>query len=362
MHFVYHVVELEVYFFTEAKPSGCDVMVDEEKSKKNFPPQRFVIFVVVIFSGLYFWNHYEIRFDKESGLVFARRSKSQQQSHALAASTVEQENEFPETQPFLSKQVAPMTTMTIATWDLTPLNFEKLADATRAQRISDIISQFDLIAVQGIVRTTQPLDEIIRRINAKGKKYAYVAPKNLGSLPEYVAFLFDTETVKHDSERVYDIVEPSLSYRPLVTSFCSVQPPPEKAFTFNLVNINIPNDRKDIEAKVLGMVFRSVRDRSAENGEDDVIMLGNFGLPVQQIDSLCRVPYLAAVHHDLPTTIDELDSTCNIVFDNQRTIECNGNAKRVDLIKLYDLKLKDAADIARHFPICAEFSVFEGSP
>jgi len=277
-------------------------------------------------------------------------------------STTDHEVEIPISQSLEPKQVAPMTTMTIATWDLTPLNFDKLADATRAQRISDIISQFDLIAIQGVVRTTQPLDEIIRQINAKGKKYAYIVPKNFGSLPEYVAFLFDTETVKYDPERIYDLVEPSLSYRPLVASFCAVKPPPDKAFTFNLVNIKIPNDRKEIETKAMGRIFREVRDRSAENGEDDVIMLGNFGLPVQQIDSLCAVPYLAAVHNDLPTTIDELDSTCNIVFDNQRTIECNGNAKRVDLINLYDLKLKEAAEIAGHFPICAEFSVFEGSP
>jgi hypothetical protein len=337
-------------------------MADEKQAKKQLPSHWFVIFVVLIIGGLYLWNHYEIRFDKERGLVFGRSSESTPPDALLAPPENDRKNDNQLSQPTVTNQVTPMMTMTIATWDLTPLSFEKLADNTRAQRISDIISQFDLIAVQGVVRTTQPLDEILRRINAKGKKYAYVVPKNFGSLPEYVAFLFDTETVKYDPERIYDLVEPSLSYRPFVASFCSVQPPPEKAFTFNLVNIKIPNDRKDIETKVLGLIFRDVRDRSAENGEDDVIMLGNFGLPVQQIDSLCGVPYLAAVHNDLPTTIDELDSTCNIVFDNQRTIECNGNARRVDVIKLFDLKLKDAADIAGHFPICAEFSVFEGSP
>jgi len=342
-------------------------MADENSPKKEEPPKkplpslRFILFVVIVIGGLYFWNHYEIRFDKERGVLVGKRGELQQPNPAPPPA-IDNETEIPLSQSLMPNQVAPMTTITIATWDLTPLNFEKLADSTRAQRISDIISQFDLIAVQGVVRTTQTLDEIIRRINAKGKTYAYVTPKNFGSLPEYVAFLFNTETVKYDPEGIYDLVEPSLSYRPLVASFCAVQPPQEKAFTFNLVNIKIPNDRKDIEAMVMGRIFREVRDRSAENGEDDVIMLGNFASPVQQIDSLCSVPYLAAVHNDLPTTIDELDSTCNIVFDKQRTIECNGNAKRVDLIKLYDLKLKDAADIAGHFPICAEFSVFEGSP
>ena len=340
-------------------------MADEDQSKekkKAFSSQWFVIVVVAIIGGLYFWNHYEIRFDKERGMIFQKRGTTAQRGDTPPPPAVDGETSSPSPQTNALGGVTPMTTMTIATWDLTPLNFEKLADDTRAQRISEVIGQFDLIAVQGVVRTTQPLDEILRRINAKGKKYAYVVPKNVGSLPEYVAFIFDTEIVKYDPEKTYEIVESSLSYRPLVASFCTVQPPPDKAFTFNLVNIKIPDIRKDIESKVLGRIFREIRDRSAENGEDDVIMLGNFGLPVMQIDSLLGVPYLAAVHDDLPTTIDELDSTCNIVFDNQRTIECNGNTKRVDLIKLYDLKLSDASAIAKHFPISADFSVFEGSP
>ena len=342
-------------------------MADEVQSEKQSESNKlqfpwFVVLVVAIIGGLYFWNHYEFRIDKERGVVVQKRSPTEPQ--AIAASPPGVDNVTASTIPQVNaiKGITPMATMTIATWDLTPLNFEKLADDTRAKRISEVVGQFDLIAVQGVVRTTQPLDEILRRMNAKGKKYAYVIPKNVGSLPEYVAFIFDTEVVKYDPEKTYEIVESSLSYRPLVASFCTVQPPPDKAFTFNLVNIKIPDVRKDIETKVLGRIFREIRDRSADNGEDDVIMLGNFGLPVMQIDSLLGVPYLAAVHDDLPTTIDELDSTCNIVFDNQRTIECNGNAKRVDLIKMYDLKLSDASAIARHFPICADFSVFEGSP
>ncbi len=331
-------------------------MADDKPAKKKRP--WFLIFVVIIIGGMYFWKHYEIRFDKERGLVFNRRGEAAPAEAPIPPVPLSGGGTVAlAPQPTSKNSVTPMTTMTIATWDLAPLNFDKLADETRAQRISDVISQFDLIAVQGVMRTTNPLDEIVRRINAKGKKYAYAIPKTIGQVPEYVAFIFDTETVKYDPAKTYEIVESSLSYRPLVGSFCTVQPPPDKAFTFNLVNIKIPDDRKDIESKVLGRIFRQVRDH--DPAEDDVIMLGNFGMPVQQIDSLLGVPYLSIVHDDLPTTIDGTDSTENIIFDNKRTIECIGNAKRVDLIKLFDLKLSEVPALANHYPICAEFSVFE---
>jgi len=333
-------------------------MADAGQQKKRIPSSWFVIAVVVIMGGVYFWKHYEIRLDNERGLIVNGRNEnkapgddSQSKPSVEAAAGGALQVIVP------PNEVPPLTTMTIATWDLSPLSFEKLSDETRARRIAEVIADFDLIAIQGIDRTTQPLDEIIRRINATGKSYAYAIPKNIGNVPEYVAFIFDTKTVKYDPAKTRDVVEPTLSYRPLVAAFSTVQPPPEKAFTFYLINVKIPADRRDIESRVLGRIFRQVRDEDPD--EDDVIMLGNFGQPVRQIDSLRNIPYLAIVHNDLPTTIDGLGSTQNIVFDNQRTVEGIGNAKLVDLIKRFDLKLSEAAAIAEHLPICAEFSVFE---
>ena len=337
-------------------------MADEGKAKKKSPSFWFVIIIVAIIAGAYFRSHYDIRIDDERGVVVSRRLAGDQPPAETPTNSPDSAGTGdPAAPPTPANDVPPLTTMTIATWDLAPLNFEKLSDENRARIIADVISQFDLIAIQGVVRTTQPLDELVRRIKAQGKNYAYVVPKNIGSVPEYVAFLFDTSVVKYDPSKTYDIVEPTLSYRPLVASFCAVQPPPDKAFTFHLINIKIPEDRKAIEGAVLGRIFREVRDR--DKAEDDVILLGNFGQPVPQIDSLTRVPYLSIVHDDLPTTIDGMDSTENIVFDNTRTgLECIGNAKRVDLIKLFDLKLTDAGTLAEHLPICAEFSVFEAMP
>ena len=332
-------------------------MADEGKSKKGVPSSRFIIAIVIIIAGLYFWKHYEIRFDQISGATFHRRNAAGASENKPQPEETSPTHEVAKPQIDAPKEVPPLTTMTIATWDLTPLSFEKLTDEKRAEQIADVIADYDLIAVQGVARTTQPLDEIIRRINAKGKVYAYAIPKHNGIAPEYVAYIFDTKIVKYDPGKTYDLVEPTLSHRPLVASFCAVQPSVDKAFTFNLVNVKIPADRSDLETRVLGQIFRQVRDH--DQAEDDIIMLGNFGKPIRLINSLTGVPYLSVVHDGEPTTIDESDSTENIVFDNLRTIECIGNAKIADLIKRFDMKLSEAGAIAGHLPVSAEFSVFE---
>jgi hypothetical protein len=305
---------------------------------------------VLIVGGLYFLRHYEVRLDDEKGFNVVSRNSGDKD-------VVSPQNADQPPVVVPPEGVLPMTTFTIATWDLSPFDFEKMADSTRAQRIAEVASQFDLIAVQGLVRTTLPLDELIRRMNASGKKFAYVIPKNLGNMPESAAFLFNTAVVKYDPEKTYELDSSVLSCRPLVSTFCTVAPQQEQAFTFNLINVKIPDNRKNAEAQILGSVFRQVRD--GDHAEDDVILLGNFGLPVSQIESLRSVPYLAVVHENLPTTMDGTGSTENIAFDKLRTIEYVGGVQCLDLIKLFHLNLDDAKRMADHLPLSAKFSVFE---
>ncbi|MDR1493382.1 MAG: hypothetical protein LBT05_11770 [Planctomycetaceae bacterium] len=330
-----------------------------EEGKSDSPkakiPFKFTIVVLLVVGGLYFWRHYEVRLDDQKGIVVTKRKRDGKD--AVPPLKQPPQNDVPPSAVVPLKGVLPMTTFTMATWDLSPLDFEKMADSTRAQRVADVISQFDLIAIQGLVRTTLPLDELIRRVNTSGKSFAYVVPKNLGNMPESAAFLFNTAVVKYDPVKTYELESSALSCRPLVSSFCTVAPPQEQAFTFNLINVKIPDARKETESRILGAIFRQVRD--GDRAEDDVILLGNFGRPVSQIESLRSVPYLSVVHENLPTTIDGTNSTENIAFDKLRTIEYVGGVQCEDLIKRFNLNLDDARNLADHLPLSAKFSVFE---
>jgi len=261
--------------------------------------------------------------------------------------------------PAESPKLNPLQTIKIATWDLTPLDFDKLGDNSRAERIVETIMGFDVVAIQGIaMRNTLPVDELVRRLEAKNKHYAYAAyPESLGRVPEYMAFLFNKDTIRIDRETLSEIIDTSLTYRPLAANFCTAGPPPEKAFTFVLISVKIDEERCETEAKSLGNLYRTVRDRRSR--EDDIIMLGNFAQPIRMIDSLASVSNLAAVHPDHPTTADASSSSDNILFDRLRTTEYVERFEIVDLMTKYNLKIADIYPLAVHLPVVAEFSIFE---
>ncbi|MDR1384864.1 MAG: hypothetical protein LBJ67_13605 [Planctomycetaceae bacterium] len=339
------------------KTASRENMSEEGKtdSQKAKIPFKFVFGVLLVVGGLYLGRHYEVRLDDKKGIVVTRRVADGKDSPSPQKQPPQNEKQPSAVTP--TEGVLPMTTFTIATWDLSPLDFEKMADATRAQRIAEVMAQFDLTAVQGLIRTALPLNELVRRMNTDGKKFAYVIPKNLGNMPESAAFLFNTAVVKYDPEKTYELESSVLSSRPLVSSFCTVAPPQEQAFTFNLINVKISDNRKEAESQILGAIFRQVRD--GDQAEDDVILLGNFGVPVAQAESLRSVPYLAVVHENLPTSINGIYSTENIAFDKLRTIEYVGGVQTVDLIKRFNLNLGDAKRMTEHLPLSAKFSVFE---
>jgi len=348
-------------------------MADETPQKKNRRSFWVLLVCLGVVAGLYFWRHYEIGFDTahNKGFIFKKREESADVTASNPANALQT---APATGPFQppssppplpatisnntpTNEVLPMKTFRVGTWDLTPLDFNKMADETRARRIADIVSEFDLIAIQGVVQTTLPLDELVRRINAKGKNFVYIVPNGIGSTPEYVAILLNQSVVKFDANKTYEIADAKLSCRPLVATLRTVEPPPEKAFTFNLVNVKVAGDRKETETRSLGQLFRMVRDR--DPAEDDVIMLGNFGLPAVEINSLKTVPYLTAAQQDVPTSVDGVESSENILFDRIRTMECVGKLQTIDLIKRFNLKLSEVKSLANHLPICIDFSIFE---
>ncbi|MCL2348844.1 MAG: hypothetical protein FWC50_11375 [Planctomycetaceae bacterium] len=343
-------------------------MADETPPKKNRRSWWVLLVCLSAVAGFYFWRHYEIRLDDAKGFMLEKRGKIADNSEPNPVNTEQTglPTGLPKPSPPLpsatsndtsNNEVLPLKTFRVGTWDLTPLDFNKMADEARAQRIADIVSEFDLIAIQGVVQTTLPLDELIRRINARGKNFAYIVPNGIGTMPEYVAILLNQSVVKFDANKTYDIADAKLSCRPLVATFRTVEPPPEKAFTFNVINVKIADDRKETETKSLGPLFRMVRAR--DPAEDDVIMLGNFGLPVVEIDSLRTVPYLTAAQEDVPTSVNGIESSENILFDRMRTVECVGKLQTIDLIKRFNLKLSEVKPLADHLPIGIDFSIFE---
>lgn len=255
----------------------------------------------------------------------------------------------------------PLSTIRIATWDLSPLDNEKVYDQTRIEKIVELLLPYDLIALQGIaVRNDAILIDLMKRLQLRGKNMTYAVSQGVGTVPEYLAFVFDQDRIKIDRSQLVDLVDPQgrLTIKPLAAMFRTTEPDGEKAFTFQLINVKLDPKRAGMERELLADIFRQFRDDP--KGEDDIIMLGDFQLPLHEIGPLTELPDMVAVAQDRPTTVDGRWSLDQIFFNKRGTIEYVGRSGIVDFPTQFQLPPEEAGLIANHLPVWAEFSVFEG--
>lgn len=257
----------------------------------------------------------------------------------------------------------PGETIKIASFNIQVLGESKLEKARVMDILSRIVRQFDLVAIQEIRSSNQDvLPRFIELINAADRSYDFVIGPRLGntSSKEQYAFVFDRASIEIDRRFVYTIQDPEnlLHREPLVGWFRVRGPPPEQAFTFSLVNVHTDPDVVAAEMSVMDDVFRIVRDDG--RNEDDVILLGDFNANDRQLGDLGRMPGMTWAIAGLPTNVRQTEQYDNLIFHSQATREYVGRSGIVDFLRGYNLSLEEALEVSDHFPVWAEFSIYEG--
>jgi hypothetical protein len=254
-------------------------------------------------------------------------------------------------------------TIRIATANLGPLDQAKLARPNVVGRLAQIIRQFDLVAIQDIqARDQAVLVQLVEQVNAQGRHYGYAVPPAVGRDPvqQYSAFVFDGDAVQVDRATVTSVDNRSGHFRhpPLVAAFQSRGPVPQDAFTFTLINVHTPPDRAEAELDLLAAVYRAVRDDG--RNEDDVILLGDLGADEEHLGQLGQVANLTPALAGVPTTTRGTRRADNLLFDRRATTEYTRRSGVVDLMREFNVQLREAVEISDHLPAWAEFSVYEG--
>jgi len=254
-------------------------------------------------------------------------------------------------------------TIRIATINLGPLDQHKLSKRHVVDRLSQVIRRFDVVAIQDIrARDQGILVQFVEQINSEGRHYDFAVPPSVGRDPvrEYSAFLFDRATVQIDRSTLCPVVDPAgrLRHEPLAASFLARGPSEQEAFTFTLINVHTDASRAVAELDLLDDVFRAVRDDG--RGEDDVIMLGDLGADDRHLGQLGQVPSITWAIADVPSTTRGTRLVDNVLFDRRATSEFTGRSGVVDLIREFELSMRQAVEISDHLPVWAEFSVYEG--
>ncbi len=252
-------------------------------------------------------------------------------------------------------------TIRIASFNIQVFGNTKAGKPYVMQELADIVNQFDVVAIQEIRSQNEYLiPNFVQLVNRSGRRFDHVIGPRLGitTSKEQYAYLFDTQKIEIDLQSVYTVSDPDglLHREPLVATF-RTRVDPDQAFTFTLVNMHTDPDVVAQEMDVLAEVYRVVR--RAGRGEDDIILLGDFNADDRHLGRLGQLPGIMPLIAGVWTNTRQNKQYDNIIIHQPSTTEYAGRSGVFDFMRFKNLSLQQAIQVSDHFPVWAEFSVYE---
>lgn len=250
----------------------------------------------------------------------------------------------------------------VATLNLDGLDDSRISEDETANLLANVVRRFDAIALQNIrARGPHLLTRLLEQVNADGAHYSHVLGPKLGpeGAEEQYAFVFDEASLEIDAETSYTVDDPDdlFAHEPLTAGFRVRGPEEQAAFTFTLVNVRLDEGRVEEEYALLADLFRAVRNDG--RGEDDVIVLGDFGLDTRATEHPLDSPRFDwALVDSADAAATELDA--NLFFDSRATSEFSGAAGVLDVLREFNLTQQQVDRLSRRLPVWAEFALTEG--
>ena len=240
-------------------------------------------------------------------------------------------------------------------------NEAKMKDERVAAVMANIISQFDVLAIQEIDNSSPfAMKRFLRRLNSTGRQFQIVTGSNQPGIgpDQQSAILYDASTIELEDQQFYHVNDPDevMVRDPLVAWF-RTRNSGDQAFTFTLVNVHLEPQSPANEVLRISEIFRAVRNDG--RNEDDVILAGDFGVSAMQLNQMAIAQGLQAVNVDLPTNTNGSEQFDNFMLDPLATSEFTGETGIYDFLKIYNLTLQQALTISDHVPVWAEFEVTE---
>jgi endonuclease/exonuclease/phosphatase family metal-dependent hydrolase len=256
-------------------------------------------------------------------------------------------------------------TIRLASFNIQAFGQAKLQKQQVMDVLVQVVRRFDVVAIQEVrSKEHDVLPRFVKLINSvDGRdRYDFAISPRLGrtTSQEQYAFIFDTDRIEIDRRYAYTVVDRGdrLHREPFVAAFRARGPPPDQAFTFTLINIHTDPDEVDKELNALDDVYRAVQDDG--RGEDDVILLGDLNTHSGRLGELSRIPYLTCAINEGFTNTRQNKQYDNLLFHAEATSEFTGRRGVVNLITEFALSQAQALEVSDHFPVWAEFSIYEG--
>ncbi|MCR9293561.1 MAG: hypothetical protein NXI32_12635 [bacterium] len=252
-------------------------------------------------------------------------------------------------------------TIRVASFQTNGLDRNNLEQREVLDIYAHIISQFDVVALQGILVDQQSnLVAVVEQMNRSGRQFEYLIGPAVGrSYPQQIfAFVYDTTTLETDQRELYTVEDPQdlVSYEPLVAWFQCKNAQQVPAFKFSLVNTLIDSNLASREIALLPKLIAAIENDG--RAEDDWIIAGHLAGHVRSVLDLDSNVRLA-----LPvkaTNIFGTQASDTIFFSAMATVEFSENSGVYDFLRLFNLSIEQASLVSQHLPVWAEFSTMEG--
>lgn len=277
-------------------------------------------------------------------------------------------------------------TVRIATFNIQTFGQSKAEKPYVMHTIAEVVRRFDVVAIQEIRTQDDYFVQTLLRdyVNAGGRaQYAASVSPRLGRTvsTEQYAFLYNTATIDISQEVDFVLTDrnDALHREPHVALFRTRVVPPERAFTFILMNIHTDPDEAMDEMNALYGAYQAVQRMSIHGAvEDDVILLGDLNTNVPaappgqgssharslapaDIGLLARVEGIYPVIRDRSTNTRGTRLHDNLLVPRITTTEFTGRAGVFDLEAEFRLSQEQALQVSDHLPVWAEFSAYEST-
>ena len=259
----------------------------------------------------------------------------------------------------------------IASFNIQVFGDSKASKPYVMQTLAAIIRNFQLVAIQEIrTKNDYLLDNFLRDYVNQGAAgqgaahvYDYVIGPRMGrtNSKEQYAFIYDTAAIELNKQSVYTVNDPQDLFQrsPLVAMFRARGPAPNEAFTFELVDIHTEPDEALAECNTLADVYHAVRQASGD--EDDIIILGDLNSDDRHLGRLAQIPGIHPIVSGVFSNTRQNALYDNMIIHQPSTTEFTGRWGVFDVMHQFNLSQDQALQVSDHFPIWAEFSVYEGA-
>lgn len=263
-----------------------------------------------------------------------------------------------------------LTNIRIATFSIQDFGKQKAADINVMRVLTNIISQFDVVAVQEIQGGDPvPIEALVNSLRNSGACYnATVSqPIGQGSQAESYAFLWDDTRIQlvPDSAYVVQDTADRMDHEPMVASFETRVGTADgrRPFRFTLINAHAsPTKAAAVgnEMDVLDDVYVRVRQYDYEtNGEKDCILLGNLNVDAAGLNELGQIPGVQSIAGETKTNTFSNARQDHIIIDARMTREYSGRSGVLSMVDQFGLTEEQALQVSDHQPLWGEFSIYE---